>query len=117
MTSTSRLRTPTRPRSSDSTSATRREGRSIRRAWCSTGSRSTSCHSQRQFEPFRGAPKWAPLVVQKQRPYYGLVTRRILALAVLFQLLLTDLALAQAGGGSSSFGGGGGGGGGGFSGG
>jgi predicted lipid-binding transport protein (Tim44 family) len=42
---------------------------------------------------------------------------RILALAVLFQLLLTDLALAQAGGGSSSFGGGGGGGGGGFSGG
>jgi predicted lipid-binding transport protein (Tim44 family) len=39
------------------------------------------------------------------------VTRRILALAVLLQLVLTDLALAQAGGGSSSFGGGGGGGG------
>jgi predicted lipid-binding transport protein (Tim44 family) len=45
------------------------------------------------------------------------VTRRILALAVLLQLLLTDIALAQAGGGSSGFGGGGGGGGGGFSGG
>ncbi|HEY1358953.1 MAG TPA: TIM44-like domain-containing protein [Thermoleophilaceae bacterium] len=40
------------------------------------------------------------------------MTRRILALSVGFQLLLTDLALAQAGGGSSSFGGGGGGGGG-----
>jgi predicted lipid-binding transport protein (Tim44 family) len=45
------------------------------------------------------------------------VTRRILALSVLLQLALTDLALAQAGGGSSGFGGGGGGGGGGFSGG
>jgi len=40
------------------------------------------------------------------------VTRRILPLAFAFQLLLTDIALAQAGGGSSSFGGGGGGGGG-----
>jgi predicted lipid-binding transport protein (Tim44 family) len=40
------------------------------------------------------------------------VTRRVLAASVFLQLLLTDVALAQAGGGSSSFGGGGGGGGG-----
>jgi predicted lipid-binding transport protein (Tim44 family) len=40
------------------------------------------------------------------------VTRRILAATVFLQLLLTDIALAQAGGGSSGFGGGGGGGGG-----
>jgi predicted lipid-binding transport protein (Tim44 family) len=45
------------------------------------------------------------------------VTRRVLAASVFLQLLLTEVALAQAGGGSSSFGGGGGGGGGGFSGG
>ena len=39
------------------------------------------------------------------------MTRRILAAATFLQLLLADVALAQAGGGSSSFGGGGGGGG------